>query len=148
MEVNEVEFDLGEADDWNLHPLGSYADVSIDTTNFFKNDKDSIKIQFKKEDTNQGKPESDGWIIVNKTIEKSIYGTDALFFNMYYAGQQADVVIRLVDRDNEYWYAPALVSNNAKQSVILKFDEFKQRTGDVTVANMKFDFERIKYCFK
>ena len=144
-EVNEVDFDLGEADDWTLHPLGSYADISMDNSNFFKNNQKSLKLQFKKEDTNQGKPESDGWIIVTKTIEKSIYGTDALFFNMYYSGQQADVIIRLVDRDNEYWYAPALISNNAKQSVILKFSEFKQRTGDVTVANMEFDYERIKY---
>ena len=144
-EVDEVHFDLGEADDWTLHPQGSYADITIDNNNFFKNGEKSLKMQFKKEDTNQGKPESDGWIIATKTIEKSIYGTDALFFNMYYAGQQADVIIRLIDRDNEFWYCPALISNNAKQSVILKFSDFKQRTGDVTVANMEFDYERIKY---
>ena len=144
-EVEEVNFDLGEADDWTLHPLGSYADISMDNNNFFKNDQKSLCIQFKKEDVNQGKPESDGWIIATKTIEKSIYGTDALFFNMYYSGQQADVVIRLVDRDNEYWYCPALISNNAKQSVILKFSDFIQRTRDVTVGNMVFDYERIKY---
>ena len=144
-EVDEVYFDFGEADDWTLHPQGSYADISIDNSNFFKNNEKSLKLQFKQEDTNQGKPESDGWIIVTKTIEKSIYGTDALYFNMFYAGQQADVIIRLVDRDNEYWYAPAQISNNAKQSVILKFSEFKQRTKDVTVANMVFDYERIKY---
>ena len=144
-EVEEVYFDFGEADDWTLHPTGSYADISIDNSNFFKNNEKSLKLQFKQEDTNQGKPESDGWIIVTKTIEKSIYGTDALYFNMFYAGQQADVIIRLVDRDNEYWYAPAQISNNAKQSVILKFSEFKQRTKDVPVANMVFDYERIKY---
>ena len=144
-QVDEVHFDLGEADDWTLHPVGSYADISMDHSNFFNNGEQSLKLQFKKEDTNRGIPESDGWIIVTKTIEKSIYGTDALFFNMFYAGQQADLIIRLVDRDNEYWYAPALISNNAKQSVILKFSDFKQRTGDVTVANMKFDYERIKY---
>lgn len=143
--VDEVHFDLGEADDWTLHPQGSYADITIDNNNFFKNGEKSLKMQFKKEDTNQGKPESDGWIIATKTIEKSIYGTDALYFNMYYSGQQADVVIRLIDRDNEFWYCPALISNNAKQTVILKFSEFKQRTGDVTVANMEFDYERIKY---
>ena len=144
-EVEEVHFDLGEADDWTLHPQGSYADVRMDNSDFFGNGEQSIEIKFKKEDTNQGKPESDGWIIVTKTIEKSIYGTDALFFNLFYAGQQADVVIRMVDRDNEYWYCPVQVSNNAKQSVILKFEDFIQRKRDVPVANEVFDYERIKY---
>ena len=144
-EVEEVHFDLGDADDWTLHPQGSYADVRMDNSDFFGNGEQSIEIKFKKEDTNQGKPESDGWIIVTKTIEKSIYGTDALFFNLFYAGQQADVVIRMVDRDNEYWYCPVQVSNNAKQSVILKFEDFIQRKRDVPVANEVFDYERIKY---
>ena len=144
-EVEEVHFDLGEPDDWTLHPQGSYADVGMDDSNFFGNGERSIEIKFKKEDTNQGKPESDGWIIVTKTIERSIYGTDALYFNMFYAGQQADVVIRMVDRDNEYWYCPVQVSNNAKQSVILKFEDFIQRKRDVPVANEVFDYERIKY---
>ena len=145
-EVSEVNFDIGEADDWQLHPLGSHADISIDNSNFFKNDQESLQISFKIEDTNQGKPESDGWIVVAKTIEKSIYGTDALYFNLYYAGQDASVFVRLVDRDNEYWVCPVLISNNAKQQVILKFSDFVQRTtADVTVANMTFDYERIKY---
>ena len=144
-EVEEVHFDLGEADDWTLHPQGSYADIDMVNEDFFGNGEKSIEIKFKKEDTNQGKPESDGWIIVTKTIEKSIYGTDALYFNMFYAGQQADVVIRMVDRDNEYWYCPVQVSNNAKQAVILKFEDFIQRKKDVPVANEVFDYERIKY---
>ena len=143
--VEEVEFDLGESDDWQLHPLGSYADVSVDNGNFFGNNEKTLKIAFKEEDTNRGVAESDGWIVVTKTFEKSIYGTDALFFYSFYAGQDATIIIRLVDRDNEYWYCPIQVSLNAKQSVILKFSDFKQRTGDVTVANMTFDFERIKY---
>ena len=145
-EVQEVLFDIGEADDWQLHPLGSYADISIDHSNFFDNNQDSLKISFNIEDTNQGKPESDGWIVVSRTIEKSIYGTDALYFNMYYAGQDAKVFVRLLDRDNEYWVCPIYVSLNAKQQVILKFSDFVQRTtADVTVANMTFDYERIKY---
>ena len=144
-EVQEVYFDIGEADDWQLHPLGSYADISIDHSNFFKNNQDSLKISFNIEDTNQGK-DSDGWIVVSRTIEKSIYGTDALYFNMYYAGQDAKVFVRLLDRDNEYWVCPIYVSLNAKQQVILKFSDFVQRTtADVTVANMTFDYERIKY---
>ena len=145
-EVEEVNFDIGEADDWQCHPLGSHADVSINHDNFFKNDQPSLQISFKIEDTNQGKPESDGWIVVARTIEKSIYGTDALYFNLFYAGQDASVFVRLVDRDNEYWVCPVLISNNAKQQVILKFSDFKQRTtADVTVGNMVFDYERIKY---
>ena len=144
-EVEEFQLDLGEADDWQLHPTGSYADIGIDNSNFFGNDEESVVVSFKKEDTMRGIPESDGWIVVTKTIEKSIYGTDALFFNLYYAGQDADIFIRLIDRDNEFWVCPVQVSNNAKQSVILQFDDFVQRTKDVTVGNRVFDHERIKY---
>ena len=144
-DIEEYEFDFGDADDWTLHPVGSYADISIDNSNFFGNNKESLVVSFKKEDTNQGIPESDGWIIVTKTIEKSIFGTDALFFNMYYSGEDANVLIRLVDRDNEYWYAPVQISNNAKQKVVLRFDDFVQRKKDVTIANETFDHERIKY---
>lgn len=144
-EVEEVNFDLGDADDWLLHPVGSYADVAIDNSNFFGNNKPALSITFKKEDTNQGIPSSDGWIIVTKTIERSCYGTDAIFFNFYYAGNDAKVFIRLVDKDNEYWFCEISVSNNAKQSIILKYDNFVQRLKDVPVANRQFDFERIKY---
>lgn len=143
--VEEVAFDMGESDDWNLHPLGSYADISVNETTFFGEKSNVLKMSFKEEYTKRGIPESDGWIIATKTIEKSIYGTDALYFNCFYAGQDATIIIRLVDRDNEYWYCPIQISNNAKQSVILKFSDFIQRTGDVTVANLKFDYERIKY---
>lgn len=143
--VEEVHLSIGEADDWSLHPLGSRADIEIDRSNFFNNDQDSLKISFKEEDTKRGIPESDGWIIVTRSLEKNIYGTDALFFNMYYAGQNASVIIRLVDRDNEYWYTNVQVSTDARQSVILKFSDFVQRTKDVTTANMHFDYERIKY---
>lgn len=144
-EVEEVKFDLGDADDWTLHSLGSHADISIDNSNFFENDEESLVISFKGEDMKRGIIESDGWIVVTKTIEKSIYGTDALYFNMYYAGQDASVFIRLVDKDNEYWYCPVQISNNAKQTVFLKFTDFIQRYNDVTVANETFDYERIKY---
>lgn len=144
-DVEEVKFDLGEADDWSLHNLGSKADISMDNSNFFGNDDKSLKISFKKEDTSRGNPESDGWIIVSKVIEKSIYGTDALYFNCFYAGQDSTIFIRLIDRDNEFWHCQIQLSYNAQQSVILRFSDFVQRTGDVTVANEQFDFERIKY---
>ena len=144
-EVEEVNIDLGTADDWSLHSLGSRADIKIDNNNFFGNDKESLVISFKEEDTHKGNIESDGWIVVTKTVEKNLYGTDALYFNLYYAGQDSNIFIRLVDRDNEYWHCPIQVSNNAKQSVIMKFSDFEQRTRDVTVANEVFDYERIKY---
>ena len=144
-EVEEVKLDLGTADDWSLHSEGSRADISIDNSNFFGNDEESLVISFKEEDTHQGKPTSDGWIVVTKTVEKNLYGTDSLFFNLYFAGQDSTVFIRLVDRDNEYWHCPIQISNNAKQSVIMKFSDFEQRTRDVTVANETFDYERIKY---
>lgn len=144
-EVDEVEFDIGEADDWSLHSVGSYADIYIDNSNFFHNNKESLVVSFKQEDVNQGKPLSDGWIIVTRTIEKNTNGTDALSFNMYYSGKDANIFIRVIDRDNEFWHCPVQISNNAKQEVFLKFSDFTQRTGDVTVANMKFDYDRIKY---
>ena len=144
-EVDEVEFDLGEADDWTLHSVGSYADIYIDNSNFFHNNKESLVVSFKEEDVNQGKPLSDGWIIVTRTIEKNTNGTDALSFNMYYSGKDANIFIRVIDRDNEFWHCPVQISNNAKQEVFLKFSDFTQRTGDVTVANMQFDYDRIKY---
>ena len=144
-EIEEFKLDLGEADDWQLHPTGSYADISVDNNNFFGNGEKSIVVSYKTEDTQRGIPESDGWIVVTKTIEKSIYGTDSLYFNMYYSGQEANIFIRLIDRDNEFWVCPVQVSNNAKQSIILKFSDFVQRTKDVTVANQVFDYERIKY---
>ena len=144
-EVEEVKLDLGTADDWSLHSLGSRADISIDNSNFFNNNEKSLVISFKEEDTHKGNIESDGWIVVTKTVEKNLYGTDALFFNLYYAGQDSTIFIRLVDRDNEYWHCPIQISNNAKQSVIMKFSDFEQRTRDVTVANEVFDYERIKY---
>jgi len=144
-EIEEASFDVGEADDWLLHPYGSYADIAIDRTNFFGNNKNALSVTFKKEDTNQGIPSSDGWIVVTKTVEKSIYGTDSLMFNMFYAGNDSVIKIRLVDRDNEYWYHQISVSNNAKQTVFLKFSDFIQRLNDVPVSNRKFDYERIKY---
>lgn len=143
-DVEEVNFNLGESDDWKLHDRGSRADISVNDSNFFGEVEPTLKVAFKMEDTKRGNPESDGWLITSKTIEKSIYGTDALFFNCFYAGHDSNIFIRLIDRDNEFWHCPIQISRNAKQSVILKFSDFEQRTRDVTVANMTFDFERIK----
>ena len=140
-EVDEVEFPIGSPDDWVLHSQGCLADISINETNFFGNDKDSVVVTTKTEDN----PTGGGYIIITKTVEKNTYGTDALFFNMYYAGHDSELYVRLIDRDNEYWVAPVQVSTNAKQTIIIQFSEFVQRTKDVTVANETFDHERIKY---
>lgn len=143
--VEEFAFDLGDADDWKLHNLCSPATIEMDNSNFFGNKEKSLKVSFKEEDMNRGIEESDGWIIVTKTIEKEIYGTDGLYFNCFYAGQDSTIFIRVVDRDNEFWHCPIQISNNARQSVVIKFDDFEQRTKDVTVGNFTFDHDKIKY---
>ena len=143
--VEEFAFDFGDADDWKLHNLCSPATIEMDNSNFFGTKEKSLKISFKQEDMNRGLEESDGWIVVTKTIEKDIYGTDGLYFNCFYAGQDATILVRVVDRDSEFWYCPIQISNNARQSVVMKFEDFKQRTKDVTVGNFTFDYERIKY---
>ena len=144
-DVDSVEFDIGEADDWSLHQDGSYADISIDNSNFFGNGKDSLVVQFKEEDTNHGEITQVGWIIVSRVIEKNTYGADSLFFNIYYAGQDSTIFVRVVDEDNEFWHIPVKVSSNSKQSVVVQFKNFTQRTKDVTIGNMTFDYKRIKY---
>ncbi|MCQ3035868.1 MAG: hypothetical protein MJ248_06640 [Bacilli bacterium] len=142
---DEVPFDIGEADDWAIHQLGSQPNISIDNSNFFGNNKPSLVISFEKEKTNQGIVSSDGWMVLTRTVEKDLYGPDSLYLNFYYSGNDANLIIRLVDKDNEYWYTQVQISNNAKQGIILKFSDFVQRTADVTVANREFNFERIKY---
>ena len=144
-EVTDVSFDLGESDDWKLHELGSYADIAIDNSNFFGNQQKSLKISFETEDTKRGVEESDGWIIVTRQTQLSIYGTDSLYFNCFYSGNDSNIFIRLVDDDNEYWFCPIKLSLNSRQTVILRFDDFKQRTQDVPVSNEHFDYEKIKY---
>ena len=144
-EVDSVEFDIGEADDWSLHQDGSPAEISIDNSDFFGNGKESLVIKFKEEDTNHGSIKSVGWIIVTRTIEKNTYGADSLFFNMYYSGQDSTIFVRVVDDDNEFWHIPVNVSGNSKQSIVVQFKNFEQRTRDVTIGNLTFDYNRIKY---
>lgn len=146
-DVQAVDFELGEADDWALHPDGSRADIAIDESNFFGNDEPALAITFKVEDTQRGDQykKSNGWIVVTRTVEKYIYGTDSIYLNLYYAGHDAKIFIRLIDNDNEYWVHQVQISSNARQSVILPFAEFTQRDKDVTVANRVFDYFHIKY---
>ncbi len=141
----EVKIDIDDAEDWTLHQEGSYADISVDRSNFFGNDENSLAISFEKEKTNQGIPSSDGWIVITKSEEKDLYGTDSLYFNLYYSGDSANINVRLVDNDGEYWYCPVKVSQNAKQTILLRFSDFILRMSDTPVVNEVFNFEHIKY---
>lgn len=142
---SEIKFDLSDPEEFQLHEIGSYAKIGSDDTNFFGNNETSLTISFEEEDTNRGVPESDGWLVITKTEEKELYGTDALFLNFYYSGNDASFLIRLVDNDGEYWHCPIQIANNAKQTVLLKFSDFELRTRDTTVQNRVFNYEHIKY---
>lgn len=144
--VDEIPIPVGEDGDWTLHKEGSYADVSIDKNNFFnEGDPNTLKISFDSEHTKQGIESSDGWIVVTKPVEKDFYGTDSLYLNVYYVGDDADVIIRMIDADGEYWYSNIQISRNAKQTVLIKFSDFVLRTKDTTVQNEVFNYEHIQF---
>ena len=144
--VGEIAIDVGEEADWSLHKAGSYATVSIDHSDFFNSGKsDSLSVTFEQEDTKRGNVTSDGWLAVSKPLEMDLYGTDALYFNFYYSGNDADVVVRFIDADGEYWHSYIKVSQNAKQTVLIKFSDFVLRTKDTTVQNEIFNFEHVQY---
>ncbi len=142
----EILFDVNYADEWTVHEQGSNATVSVDNGDFFGNGKNSLVVSFVEEDTKQGIPSSDGWIVVTRSQETEMYGVDAFYFNFYYSGDDADAYLRVVDEDNEYWHARIKLAHNAKQTVIIKFDAFELRTkGGTTIANQVFDYNYIKY---
>ncbi len=143
----EVPIDIAYADEWKVHDVGSKATVAIDKHNFFGTGKDSLTVKFDEEDTNQGPgfEESDGWIVVTHSRESEFYGVDAFYFNFYYAGNDSEIYFRVVDEDNEYWNAPIKLANNAKQTIIIRFDEFTLRTkGGTPIQNQVFDYNYIK----
>ena len=142
----EIEFNIEYADEWKVHEEGSQAEVSIDKSNFFKNDKSALAISFDASQTNRGIPESDGWIVITHQQETEMYGVDAFKFNFYYSGENSRIFLRVVDDDNEYWNAEIKLANNNKQTVFIGFDEFTLRTkGGTTIANQVFDYNYIKY---
>ncbi len=144
-EVDEIEIPIDYADEWELHSVGSYADISVNKNNFFDNDKNSLVIAFDKEHTNSGNPESDGWLCVTHSVEKDFYGVDAFKFDFYYSGDDTSVMVRVVDADNEYWQSKVQIAGNSKQTVFIRFDEFTLRTsGDTTIANQEFDYNYIR----
>lgn len=141
----EVAFPVDYADDWSVHKEGSNATLSVEK-DFFGDEQNSLKISFVQEDTKRGVDSSDGWIVVTKSVESELYGVDSFYFNFYYSGDDAEVMFRVVDDDNEYWQVPVKVARNAKQTVIAKFDEFTLRTkGGTMIANQRFDYNHIRY---
>ena len=152
--TGEVEIPVGEAGDWALHKVGSVADIAIDHNDFFgTGDQDSLKITFEKEKTSQGPgyEKSDGWIVVQKTVEQDFFGPDAFYCNFYYMGHDSTILIRVIDQDGELWYKQVKFTQDSRQIAILKFDEFTLRTGDTVVQNETFNYEHIQaieVCFE
>lgn len=145
VKVSEIPIEIEDAQDWGVHKEGSKAEVSIDRNNFFNNNKNSLVVSFKKEDTSQGNIKSDGWIVITKTADMELYGTNAFFMNFYYSGHDSTILIRVLDNDGEYWHQQVRISNNAKQTVILKYDKFTLRTSGTNIFNREFDWQRIHY---
>ena len=143
--VGEIPIEIEDEQDWVLHKEGSYADIKVDRTDFFNNGQNSLVITFDKEHTNQGIPKSDGWIVVTKTEDRELYGTDAFYFNFYYSGHDATVLVRVLDYDGEYWHKQVQISNNSKQTILVKYEDFELRTAGTNIFNRKFDWQHIRY---
>lgn len=141
----EIPIEIGDAENWLVHSHGSKADVSINNTNFFGNNKEALAIEFTMEQTKTGNIESDGWIVITKSAEMELYGTDSLYFNFYYMGHDANIFVRFLDSDNEYWHCEIQIARDSKQAVILEFDDFVLRTKDSYVGDGVFGYHNIKY---
>ena len=140
---DELPIKIEDEQDWILHKDGSYADISINRNDFFGTGNDSLVIKFDKEHTLQNIPKSDGWIVITKYEDRALDGTDAFYFNFYYSGHDSTVLIRVLDNDGEYWHKQVQISNNSKQTVIMKYDDFELRTVGGNVFNRKFDWQHI-----
>ena len=144
--VGELPIKIEDEQDWVLHKEGSYADISIDRSDFFGTGYDSLAIVFDKEHTNQGIAKSDGWIVITKTEDRELYGTDSFYFNFYYSGHDATVLVRVLDHDGEYWHKQVQIANNSKQTILVRYDEFELRTATGSpINNRKFDWQHIRY---
>ena len=143
--IDSIPIEIEDAQDWVLHKEGSYADVSIDRTNFFGNNKNALAISFDKEHTLTGNPKSDGWIVITKTEDRELYGTDSFYFNFYYSGHDSTVLIRVLDYDGEYWHNQVQISNNSKQTILMRYEDFSLRTQGTNIFNRVFDWQHIRY---
>ena len=150
----EVNIGVGEKEDWALHEMGSYADISVDHNDFFgTGSKDSLVITFTKEDTlnGTGVENSRGWIVVQKAMELDLFNQDAFYCNFYFMGHDSTILIRIIDQDGELWYKQVRFTMDTRQLALLRFDEFTLRTGDTVVQNEEFNHEHIQaieVCFE
>ena len=145
VDYGEIKFSTDYADEWSVHNQGSPCDISIDKTDFFGNGVNSLAMSFTREYTNTGNPESDGWMVISKQVETELYGVDAFYFNFYYNGQDSNIFFRVIDEDNEYYHAQIKIAANAKQTIIIKFEDFVLRTkGGTPIINQVFDYNYIK----
>ena len=146
IEVDEVAVSVGYADEWTVHEAGSKATVTRDQNDFFRNEKDALRVSFDSEDTQRGEEyvTYNGWVVVSRSLEMEFYGIDAFYFRFYYAGNDAKAYFRVVDEDNDYWYSEIKISKNARQSVIIPLDEFIHRTEGVSIGNGEFDYNYLK----
>ena len=53
--------------------------------------------------------------------------------------------MRVLDYDGEYWHKQVQISNNAKQTILMRYDEFELRTAGTNVFNRVFDWQHIRY---
>ena len=143
--IDEIPIKIEDEQDWVLHKEGSYADIKIDRSDFFGTGHDSLAIVFDKEHTNQGVPKSDGWIVITKSEDRELYGTDSFYFNFYYSGHDATVLVRVLDYDGEYWHKQVQIANNSKQTILMRYEDFELRTAGTNIFNRKFDWQHIRY---
>ena len=143
--VGELQIEIEDEQDWAVHKEGSQAEVRVDRSNFFNNNKNSLAIVFDKEHTSVGPTSQIGWIVITKSEDRELYGTDAFYFNFYYSGHDSTILIRVLDDDGEYWHKQVQVSNNAKQTILMKYDEFTLRTQGTNIFNRVFDWQHIRY---
>lgn len=145
----EIKVSLGYADEWKVHEVGSKATVKLDHTSFFRgksNETDSLRVSFDSEDTQRGEDyvESNGWVVVTRSLETEFYGLDAFYFNFYYSGNDARAYFRVIDEDNEYWYSEIKLASGARQTIIMPLEDFTLRTKGTPVMNEKFDYQYLK----
>ena len=150
--LSEIPIDIEDEQDWAVHKDGSKANVSVDRQNFFHNGgKNSLKIEFKMEDTgvhdddDEEKKKTRGWIVVTKSEDRELYGTDSFYLNFYYSGHESDILIRVLDGDGEYWHNHVRISQNCRQTILMRYSDFELRTSGTNIFNREFDWQHISY---
>ena len=86
-----------------------------------------------------------GWAVITNSETRELDGTDALYFNFFYSGEQATALIRFLDNDGEYWQYRIQISNNSKQTIVAKYEDFVLRTAGTNVYDREFGYKRISY---